>query len=120
MSKIIDDIKYEFSLIDKKKLLVTLVPYVFLYYIFNKIGELYRWQQSDNIFIIIYQMLLELGNLFKSPFPRFHPKDIAFGIVGAFVIYFIVYTKGRMQKNIEREKIMVQLDGGMQRILNHI
>uniref|UniRef100_UPI0035E43E42 VirD4-like conjugal transfer protein, CD1115 family n=1 Tax=Tissierella praeacuta TaxID=43131 RepID=UPI0035E43E42 len=40
-------------------------------------------------------MLLHLENLFKPPFPSFHPKDIAFGIIGALAIYLIVYTKGK-------------------------
>lgn len=102
MNKIIDDIRYEFALIDKKKLLVKLVTYIFIYYIFNKVGELYRWCQSDNIFITIYQMLLQLGDLFKSPFPSFHPKDTVFGIVGTLVIYLIVYTKGKNAKKYRK------------------
>lgn len=95
MSKIIDNIRYELSMIDKKKLFIKLVPYIFIYYIFNKIGKMYRGFQKDNFFITLYQMLLHLENLFKPPFPSFHPKDIAFGIIGALAIYLIVYTKGK-------------------------
>ena len=95
MSKIIDNIRYELSMIDKKKLFIKLVPYIFIYYIFNKIGKMYRGFQKDNFFITLYQMLLHLENLFKPPFPSFHSKDIAFGIIGALAVYFIVYTKGK-------------------------
>lgn len=95
MSKIIENIRYELSMIDKKKLFIKLVPYIFIYYIFNKIRQMYRGFPEDNFFIILYQMLLNLENLFKPPFPSFHPKDIAFGIIGALAVYLIVYTKGR-------------------------
>ena len=95
MSKIIENIRYELSMIDKKKLFIKLVPYIFIYYIFNKIGKMYRGFPKDNFFITLYQMLLNLENLFKPPFPSFHPKDIAFGIIGALAVYLIVYTKGK-------------------------
>ncbi len=89
MSKIIDNIRYELSMIDKKKLFIKLVPYIFIYYIFNKIGKMYRGFQKDNFFITLYQMLLHLENLFKPPFPSFHPKDIAFGIIGGALAYIL-------------------------------
>ena len=95
MRKIIENMRYELSMIDKKKLFIKLVPYIFIYYIFNKIGKMYRGFLKDNFFITLYQMLLHLENLFKPPFPSFHPKDIAFGAIGALVIYLIVYTKGK-------------------------
>ena len=95
MSKILENMRYELSMIDKKKLFIKLVPYIFIYYIFNKIGKMYRGFLKDNFFITLYQMLLHLENLFKPPFPSFHPKDIAFGAIGALVIYLIVYTKGK-------------------------
>lgn len=69
-------------MIDKKKLFIKLVPYIFIYYIFNKIGKMYRGFQKDNFFITLYQKLLHLENLFKPPFPSCHSKDIAFGIIG--------------------------------------
>ncbi|MBE6083251.1 MAG: type IV secretory system conjugative DNA transfer family protein [Tissierellaceae bacterium] len=87
--------RYELSMMDKKKLFIRLVPYIFIYYIFNKIGKMYRGFPKDNFFITLYQMLLNLENLFKHPFPSFHPKDIAFGAIGALTVYFIVYTKGK-------------------------
>ncbi|WP_276515615.1 hypothetical protein [Tissierella carlieri] len=43
MNKIIEDIRYEFSLINKKKLFLKFVPYIFIYYTFNKLREMYRW-----------------------------------------------------------------------------
>src|SRR5690625_4483911 len=95
MSKIIENMRYELSMIDKKKLFIKLVPYIFIYYIFNKIGKMYREFLKDNFFITLYQMFLHLENLFKPPFPSFHPKDIEFGAIGALVIYLIVYTKGK-------------------------
>lgn len=95
ISKIQEDIRYELALIDKKKLLIKLIPYTFIFYIFNKLGQMYRWLQSDNLFVTIYQMLIHSGELFKSPWPSYHTKDIITGLTGAIVVYLIVYSKGK-------------------------
>ena len=95
IEKIKEDIRYEFSLIDKKKLLIKLIPYIFIYYTFNKLGEMYRWFQSGNFFIAIYQMLVNIKELFKSPLPSFHPNDIGVGLIGSIAIYLIVYSQGK-------------------------
>lgn len=106
MNKIIENIKedlrYEFSLIDKKKLLIKIIPYIFIFYTFNKLGEMYRRLQTDNFFITIYQMLLKIGELFNPPLPSFQTRDIGVGLVGSMVIYLIVYSKGKNAKKYRK------------------
>ena len=95
ISKLQEDIIYELSLIDKKKLVIKLIPYTFIFYIFNKLGQMYRWLQSDNLFVTIYQMLIHSGELFKPPWASYYIKDIITGLTGAIAVYLIVYSKGK-------------------------
>ncbi|WP_222704684.1 hypothetical protein [Anaerosalibacter massiliensis] len=53
MSRIIENIRYEISLIDKKKLFIKLVSYIFIYYIFNKVEEMYKGLPLNNFFITL-------------------------------------------------------------------
>ena len=95
IEKIKEDIRYEISLIDRRKLLIQLIPYLFIFYTFNKLGQMYRWLHSDNLFITIYEILLHLKDLFKSPWPSLNLKDIATGLIGTIGVYLIVYSKGK-------------------------
>jgi type IV secretion system protein VirD4 len=95
IEKIKEDIRYEISLIDRRKLLIQLIPYLFIFYTFNKLGQMYRWLHSDNLFITIYEILLHLKDLFKSPWASLNLKDIATGLIGTIGVYLIVYSKGK-------------------------
>lgn len=95
IEKIKEDIRYEISLIDRRKLLIQLIPYLFIFYTFNKLGQMYRWLYSDNLFITIYEILLHLRDLFKPPWPSLTLKDIATGFISTIGVYLIVYSKGK-------------------------
>ena len=102
MKKIIEDIKHEISIIDKKKLVIRLLPYIMISYVFNKLGQQYRALQGDNLFVTLYEILVQIDKLFKPINPSFYPKDIMVGIVGAGLIYLIVYTKGKNAKKYRK------------------
>ena len=48
--------------------------------------------------------------------PSIHPTDILMGVVVAVLIKFIVYTKGKMPKSLDRGKSMARQDGERKKI----
>lgn len=102
IEKVKEDIRYAYSLIDRKKLFLSTIPYLFIYYFFNRISFIYRWLKTDNLFVTIYQILLNIDRVFKLSFPSFNYKDIIFGVGGSVGVCLIVYSKGKNAKKYRK------------------
>ena len=84
---------------DVKKILLPNLPYVFVFWFFNRIAEGYRLAAGADAVTKAMGAVSGLGTLIASnPLPSFHPRDLLFGAAGAVVIRAVVYFKAKNAK----------------------
>lgn len=114
IDKILKDIKGLFKVQDKAKFLKQNIPYLAFFYVGNIFSHHVIAYVGGDIIDKIFQGILELNTM--SFLPTIHPVDILTGIGIAALIKFIVYTKGKMLKSLDRGKSMAQPDGEREKI----
>lgn len=89
--------------IDVKKLLILNVPYLFLGLYATKLWQLYRLAPG----LDLSQKFLHLGDgaaaAFASPFPSFHPQDLAVGLLLGAALRLAVYVRGKNAKKYRKD-----------------
>lgn len=109
MSKIIDGIAGDLrSLLascrtkaenmDKKKLFLMSLPYIFTGYFCDKAACLWRVSPGQDISAKTMKFVGGLSNLFLSPWPSLHPKDLLAGVGCGIALYLIIYCKKKNAK----------------------
>lgn len=104
MSKIVDGIagdlkalpgkfKAKTEGIDRKKLFLVSLPYLFAGYFCNKAAWLWRTLPEQDLFIKIMEFMEGLGGLFRNPLPSLHPRDLLAGAGCGMALYLVVYFK---------------------------
>ena len=83
------------------KVLKENIPYVMFFYLGNIFSNHIRSYDGDIIDKII-NGFNNIGSL--KYFPSFNLYDLGIGILFAFIIKFIVYTKGKKRKNFREGK----------------
>ena len=100
--KIAEDIKNIFKVQDKAKLVKQSIPYLVFFYIGNIFSHHVRSYQGGDVIDKIFQAILELKKI--SYLTSLHLMDLAFGILFAVLVKFIVYTKGKNAKKFRQGK----------------
>lgn len=95
-------LKFNIATIDFKKQLQRNFPYVFVFWISNRLGEYFRLSYQTDIFLKIIDSLNGFASLGKEPFPSLYPFDILIGFCGAISIKGIVYFKGKNAKKYRK------------------
>nr|WP_202622579.1 type IV secretory system conjugative DNA transfer family protein [Neglectibacter sp. X58] len=84
---------------DVKKILLPNLPYVFIFWFFNRVAEGYRLAEGADMVTKAMGAVSGLGTLIsKNPLPSFHPRDLLFGAAGAVIIRAVVYFKAKNAK----------------------
>ena len=102
LNDIIKDIKSIFKVQDKAKLIKQNLPYLAFFYISNIFSHHVRSYQGGDVIDKIFQAILELKKI--SYLPSLHLMDLAFGILFAVLVKFIVYSKGKNAKKFRQGK----------------
>jgi type IV secretion system protein VirD4 len=76
----------------KKRILLNL-PYVLIFWFFNKIGEAYRLAPGKDFAAKFMELMTSLSAAMKNPIPSFNPMDLLVGLIGAAVIFLVVWHK---------------------------
>jgi len=85
--------------LDVKKILLPNLPYVFIFWFFNRVAEGYRLAEGADMVTKAMGAVSGLGTLIsKNPLPSFHPRDLLFGAAGAVIIRAVVYFKAKNAK----------------------
>jgi type IV secretion system protein VirD4 len=87
---------------ETKNILFKLAPYVFIFYLFNQLSELYQSIDADGITEHIAELIVQLHRVFESPMVSFNGLDILVGFIGSTCIYLIVYIKGQNAKKFRK------------------
>ena len=83
---------------NKKKLLFCL-PYVFLFWVFDKAAEAYRLSAGKGILTKAAGAVADIEAVFRhDPLPSLHPNDLAAGIVCTAAVWAFVYLRGKNSK----------------------
>lgn len=84
---------------DVKKVVLSLLPYVFIAWLFGKGAECYRLSAGADMVTKLMGAVSGLGDLLSAnPLPSFHPRDLLFGLCAAATIRAAVYIKGKNAK----------------------
>ena len=78
------------------------LPYLFIFWLMDKIGEAYRLSDAVNRFSRIIDATNGLTKLGENPFPSLHPFDMLVGVVGVLVIWLIVFLKKKDAKKYRK------------------
>ena len=83
---------------DVKKNLIMSLPYVFVWYLADKIGWLYRMAEGNAAGEKMVYAFLHFGEAFAGKLPSFHPMDVLAGAAGALIVRGIVYYRSKNAK----------------------
>lgn len=82
-----------------KKIVLSLLPYVFLAWLFGKGAACYRLSAGPDMVSKLMGAVSGLGeHLSSDPLPSLHPRDLLFGLCAAAAIRAAVYVKGKNAK----------------------
>ena len=102
-----------------RKKIIMWIPYIILFYFVDKGAWLYRHCVGGTAVQRFGVMVMNYKLAFTNVLPSFHLYDLIAGIIGAALIWAVVISKERMQRNFVREKNMALPDGAPQKTSNH-
>lgn len=83
---------------EKKKLILCL-PYVFLFWVFDKAAEAYRLSDGKDILTKAMGAVADMEAVFRNnPLFSLHPNDLAAGIVCTAAVWAFVYLRVKNNK----------------------
>lgn len=85
--------------LDTKKLIVFLLPYLFIGYVMDKLFWLYRHMNGGTAFWKIISVTNHLDIAFANPLPSIHPLDILAGVAAALAFHLARYLHDKDKKN---------------------
>lgn len=88
----------------RKKIILSSVPYVFVALFATKLGLAWRLAEGADVSEKALSLLSTLAVAFSSPAPSFHPFDLCVGIIVAGVFRGIVYVKSKNAKKYRKNE----------------
>lgn len=85
-----------------KECILPNLPYLFIFWLMDKMGEAYRLSDAVVYFSRIIDAINGLAKLGENPFPSLHPFDMLFGVVGMLLIWLIVFLKKKDAKKYRK------------------
>jgi len=86
-----------------KQYVLPNLPYVFLFWLFDKISEAIRTAPGWDIFQKLIYGIANINATFANPLPSFDPADLCTGLLGASAVYGIVWIKRKNAKKWRRD-----------------
>jgi len=84
---------------DVKKFLILNFPYVFMFWLCNRVGEGWRLAAGGDELTKLMNAVSGIGQtVSRSPFPSFHPRDLLVGLIGALCLRAALYIKSQNAK----------------------
>ncbi|GHU90837.1 hypothetical protein FACS1894202_11310 [Clostridia bacterium] len=86
-----------------KKIVLPNLPYVLLFWLFDKIGEAYRIAPGRDMLHKLTATVNALNTAFARPAPSFDMFDLTIGLIGAAAIYGVVQYRRHNSKKWRKE-----------------
>ena len=115
-----NQIEGKLSALDKKKLVLTNIPYALAAFYADRAFFLYRNSPGEDMGNKLLYAMEHADRIFAGFVLSNNWKDLLAGITVAVVLKVLVWQNSQMQRNSEKESSMVQPDGETLRILNLI
>jgi type IV secretion system protein VirD4 len=75
-----------------------------MFWLFDKSGEAYRMSPGRDILQKLLEAVANLNSAFQKPMLSFAPFDLLIGLIGAAVIYGVVYYKKKNSKKWRKDR----------------
>ena len=87
---------------DIKKIIILNIPYVFIFYIGNKMAWLYRYCRGTSTFARILVLLVNFSKAFDNPFLSIKIADIFAGLMIACAFKLFIYVRSKNAKKYRK------------------
>ena len=82
-----------------KRFVLPNLPYLFLFWIFTKVGEAYRLAPGADVAHKMMASVSKLNAVMSNPLPSLYPFDLLVGLIGAAAVFgFVLYKKHHQKK----------------------
>jgi len=89
--------------IDWKRLLRLSIPYLLVFWFFNRLGEGYRLAAGADALDKAFGAFATLGDVLgRAPFPSLHPSDLLWGVAGTAAVWAVVQFKRKSGKKFRQ------------------
>lgn len=86
-----------------KKYVLPYFPYLIAFWFFSKCGTAYRMAAGANLGEKLFGMVKTIGPVFQSYAPGLGFFDLAVGVAGAVILYFVVQPKIKKARKFRRD-----------------
>lgn len=86
-----------------KKYVLPYFPYLIAFWFFSKCGTAYRMAVGANLGEKLFGMVKTIGPVFQSYAPGLGLFDLAVGVAGAVILYFVVQSKIKKARKFRRD-----------------
>jgi len=86
-----------------KKFTIATLPYALIFWFFNKCGESYRLSKENEVFLKLMDGISNLNISLSRPMPSLNRNDLLVGLIGAAIIYAIVWHRRRNAKKWRKD-----------------
>ncbi|WP_347002983.1 VirD4-like conjugal transfer protein, CD1115 family [Enterocloster clostridioformis] len=86
-----------------KKYVLPYFPYLIAFWFFSKCGTAYRMAAGANLGEKLFGMVKTIGPVFQSYAPGLELFDLAVGVAGAVILYFVVQSKIKKARKFRRD-----------------
>ena len=86
-----------------KKYVLPYFPYLIAFWFFSKCGTAYRMAAGANLGEKLFGMVKTIGPVFQSYAPGLGLLDLAVGMAGAVILYFVVQSKIKKARKFRRD-----------------
>lgn len=81
-----------------KKFIISNLPYLFIFWLADKLMYMYRITEGNKIFAVVKGV----SELFKAPILSFHILDLSAGVIGALAVKGILYVRSKNAKKYRK------------------
>ena len=86
-----------------KKYVLPYFPYLIAFWFFSKCGTAYRMAAGANLGENLFGMVKTIGPVFQSYAPGLELFDLAVGVAGAVILYFVVQSNIKKARKFRRD-----------------
>ena len=86
-----------------KKYVLPYFPYLIAFWFFSKCGTAYHMASGANLGEKLFGMVKTIGPVFQSYVPGLGLFDLAVGVAGAVILYFVVQSKIKKARKFRRD-----------------
>ena len=86
-----------------KKYVLPYFPYLIAFWFFSKCGTAYRMAAGANLGEKLFGMVKTIGPVFQTYAPGLGLLDLAVGMAGAVILYFVVQSKIKKARKFRRD-----------------